>query len=202
MSQAEGMSCTTCHNPHDAGAASGQLKEPLDDLCVACHADQKALVKHTPFHETAMTNREFLCNDCHMPQMAMSAVPGDIHNHSLLQPDPQGTIDHGGVTAMPNACNNCHSRPGEDPAWAAQTIAYAKQQAPPVAGGFFGPGPTPTSPPPPTPLAVVGQPVVKETQVETGQFIRYGLFAGIGVLTLLVIAWGAYRIRTRGERNV
>ena len=29
---------------------------------------------------------------------------------------------------------------GEDPEWAAQTIAFAKELAPPVAGGFFGPG--------------------------------------------------------------
>jgi predicted CXXCH cytochrome family protein len=202
MSQAEGMSCTTCHAVHDAGAASGQLQEPLDDLCVACHADQKALVKHTPFHEVAMTQNEFFCNDCHMPETATSAVLNDIHNHSLLQPDPQGTIDHGGVAAMPNACNNCHTESGETAEWAAQTIAYAQQQAPPVTGGFFGPGPTPTSPPPPTPLAVVGEPAVMESHVETGQWVRYGLFISFGVIALLAVAWVAFRIRTRGERNV
>ena len=103
---------------------------------------------------------------------------------------------------MPNACNNCHTEPGETPEWAAQTIAYAKQQAPPVPGGFFGPGPTPTSPPPPTPLAAVGQPVVMEAQIETGQWIRYGLFVTMGAIVLLAVAWGAYRIRKRGEHDV
>jgi hypothetical protein len=149
-----------------------------------------------------MTQNEFFCNDCHMPETATSAVLNDIHNHSLLQPDPQGTIDHGGVAAMPNACNNCHTEPGESPEWAAQTIAYAQQQAPPVTGGFFGPGPTPTSPPPPTPLAVVGEPVVTESHVETGQWVRYGLLVSFGVIALLAVAWVAFRIRTRGERNV
>ena len=201
MALAPDMGCTTCHAVHGDGAGAGQLKDTSNALCISCHSEQAALVKHIPFHEVAISKRNFLCTDCHMPKTATSAIQNDIHNHSLLQPNPQGTIDHGGLEAMPNACNQCHRRPGEDPEWAAETIAYAKLQAPPMAGGFFGPGPTPTSPPPPTPLAAVGQPVVVEAQVETGQWVRLGLFGFIGLVAILFFAWVFFKVRSRGERN-
>ena len=201
MQQAPDMHCTTCHNVHEAGPGPSQLKDEETALCISCHAPQAAIVAHTPFHEAALSKRDFACSDCHMPLMATSAVTYDIHNHSLLQPNPDGTLEHGGLAAMPNACNNCHTRPGEDPAWAAQTIAFAKEQAPPVTGGFFGPGPTPTSPPPPTPMASVGQPPVVVDQVEARVWVRWGLYALAGVIGLLVIAWGTYRIQLRRERN-
>ena len=195
------VTCTTCHTVHDVGLAKGQLQEPLDELCLGCHNEQKALVKHTPFHEEAMTQRQFFCTDCHMPLMATSAVSYDIHSHSFLQPNPQGSIDHGGVENMPNACNQCHSDAGETPDWAVQTISYAQAQAKPSASSFFGPGPTPTSPPPPTPMAAVGQPVVK-AQVETGRWIRISLIVSFWVVVLLVTAWVYYKIRARREHDV
>ena len=62
------------------------------------------------------------------------------HSQSLAAPaGPQGNDRPGGLEAMPNACNNCHMRPGEDPAWAATDDRLCKELAPPVAGGFFGP---------------------------------------------------------------
>ena len=202
MQQAPDMSCTTCHNVHEAGPGPSQLKDAEENaLCISCHAPQAAIVAHTPFHEAAMNKRSFNCSDCHMPTMATSAVAYDIHNHSLLQPNPQGTIDHGGLETMPNACNNCHARPGEDPAWAAQTIAFAKEQAPPVAGGFFGPGPTPTSPPPPTPMAAAGQAPIVSDQMEIRVWIRWALYAMIGFLGFMVFAWAFYRLRSRGETH-
>lgn len=201
MQQASDMHCTTCHNVHEAGPGPSQLKDEETALCLSCHAPQAASVKHTPFHEAALRTRDFACSACHMPLMAISAVEYDIHNHSLLQPNPVGTIEHGGLAAMPNACNRCHSRPGEDPTWAAQTIAFAKQQAPPMSGGFFAPGPTPTSPPPPTPLAVVGQPPVVVQQIEARVWVRWGVYVLAGVLGLLVVAWGTYRIQLRRERD-
>ena len=102
---------------------------------------------------------------------------------------------------MPNACNNCHMRPGEDPAWAAQTIAYAKELAPPVAGGFFGPGPTPTSPPPPTPMAAAGQAPIVSDEMEIREWIRWALFAMAGFIGFMVFAWAFYKLRARGESH-
>jgi predicted CXXCH cytochrome family protein len=202
MALAPDMSCATCHAVHGGGVAPGQLKETTNELCLSCHGDQRAIVRHTPFHEVALTQRDFLCTDCHMPLMATSSDHFDIHNHSLLQPNPQGSLDHGGLAAMPNACNNCHSRTGEDAAWANQTIAFARQQAPPVAGGFFGPGPTPTSPPPPTPMASVGQPPLYDLNVDTGFWVRRALIAVIVVVLFLVIAWAFYWIQRRRTLHV
>ena len=202
MALAPDMSCATCHAVHGAGVDPGQLKDTSNELCLSCHGDQAALVRHTPFHEVAMAERDFLCTDCHMPLMATSSDHFDIHNHSLLQPNPQGTIDHGGLTTMPNACNNCHNRPGEDPAWAVQTIAFAQEQAPPVAGGFFGPGPTPTSPPPPTPMAAAGQAPIVPDPAETGEWVRIGFFVLIGLVLFLFSAWLFYWVQARRNHYV
>lgn len=201
MAQAPDMSCATCHAVHGAGVEPGQLKQTTNALCISCHGDQEALVKHTPFHEVALVTREFLCTECHMPLMATSSDHFDIHNHSLLQPNPQGSIDHGGLEAMPNACNYCHNRSGEDAEWAVQTIAYAKEQAPPVVGGFFGPGPTPTSPPPPTPMAAAGQPPIVSHEMEIRVWIRWAIYAMIGFAGFMVFAWAFYKLRSRGESH-
>ena len=135
-----------------------QLKAPTNELCVECHGDKRALITHMPYHEEASQEYDFTCSDCHMPKMATSAVDYDIHSHTFRQPNPQGSIDHGGVEAMPNACNLCHDGHGKDPAWAVEIVNYsvAQQKA---AKSFFGPGPTPTAPLPPTPSPSVGQPV-------------------------------------------
>jgi predicted CXXCH cytochrome family protein len=201
MALAEGMSCVSCHAVHDAGVATGQLRAVPDELCVNCHNEQRAIIRHTPFHEQAATEYEFRCTDCHMPKMATSAVPFDLHNHSFLQPNPQASIDHGGVDAMPNACNLCHTDSGEDAQWAVQTIAYAESLATPSASVFFGPGPTPTSPPPPTPISSVGQPV-ERVEVQTGQWLRTTALGLAGVLALGVVVWVAALIRGRRLSNV
>ncbi len=107
------VNCTTCHAVHDTGAAEGQIVKPLNQLCVDCHEQQGALVRHTPFHEAAIQKHEFACTDCHMPKLATNATPFDMHNHAFMQPNPQGSIDHGGVADMPNACNQCHQGAGE-----------------------------------------------------------------------------------------
>ena len=136
-----------------------------------------------------------------MPLMATSAVPYDIHNHSFLQPNPQASIDHGGVANMPNACNQCHDDAGETPEWAQQTIDFSKANYKPSTISFFGPGPTPTSPPPPTPMAAVGQPKPEHENVDTGLWIRRGMIAVGVVVIILVAAWGFYKVRARRGKN-
>jgi len=202
MALAPDMSCNTCHAVHGGGVSPGQLRDTTNALCISCHGEQAAIVRHTPFHEVALTKRDFLCTDCHMPLMATSSDHFDIHNHSLLQPNPQGSIDHGGLAAMPNACNNCHSRTGESAAWAVQTIAFAREQAPPAPGGFFGPGPTPTSPPPPTPMAAVGQPSIYDYEVDTGFWVRRVIVAALAVVIFLALAWAYYWLQKRRRVHV
>ena len=179
-----GLSCATCHRVHEAGQGQAQLVAPLNDLCLQCHADKKQIVNHMPYHDRAIAKHQFLCTDCHMPKMATDATPNDLHNHSFLQPNPQASLDHGGVEAMPNACNICHTKLGEDARWAANTIVYAKTQITPVPSAF-GPGPTPTPPPPPTPLPSVGQQAaVEQVQVESGRWVRYTFFVILGIIVL------------------
>lgn len=189
-------SCTTCHLVHGEGEAPSQLRAPVNELCVECHADKAALYDHTPYHEEeARLQHEFTCVDCHMPLMATSAVPYDIHNHSFLQPNPQASIDHGGVEAMPNACNRCHTDPDETPQWAVRTIEYVKASwAPPV----YRPGPTPTPAPPPTPIPSVGQPakVVLQEQsnpIRTGFYVLVALLALIVLLVIVRLLWRVRR---------
>ena len=56
------VNCTTCHAVHDTGEAEGQIVKPLNQLCVDCHEQQGALVRHTPFHEAAIQKHEFACS--------------------------------------------------------------------------------------------------------------------------------------------
>lgn len=188
MAQAESTNCVTCHAVHDSGAAQGQLRISLNELCLQCHNDRRGIIKHIPFHNKAITEHEFVCSDCHMPKLATSAVQYDIHNHSFLQPNPQASLDNGGVAVMPNACNTCHTGLSEGPQWAADTIAYVTAEATPGPAAFFQPGPTPTSPPPPTPLPSVGQRAnVEQFQVETGRGLRNAIFVILGLIVLGII---------------
>lgn len=58
-----GMSCTTCHDPHGAAASAKQLKKPVNDLCLGCHAGTiKDMATHAPGAPAGAT-----CATCHMP---------------------------------------------------------------------------------------------------------------------------------------
>ena len=104
-----------------------------------------------------------------------------------MLPNPQGSIDHGGVENMPSACNTCHQGVGQGPDWAVKTIDYVASTKPPSSTAF-APGPTPTSPPPPTPVASAGTaPAVDPDRIEAGAWIRWG-FIGMIVLMLIVVA--------------
>ncbi len=199
MEQAQNTSCTTCHRVHERGDTDAQLLQSVNALCLSCHNEQRALVSHTPFHEKAVKQRDFQCTDCHMPKLASGAQPFDLHIHSLLQPDPQGTVDHGGLETMPNACNTCHTDRSETPQWAAQMVSYALVRATPSASKFFGPGPTPTSPPPPTPIASVGQRAEFDL-TPPGWWIRWLAYGVVGLAGI----WGlVYLVRlVRPRRNV
>jgi predicted CXXCH cytochrome family protein len=60
-----GMACTTCHDPHgDKSKAAPQLKQPINNLCLACHkATIGDLKSHAPSAPADAT-----CATCHMPK--------------------------------------------------------------------------------------------------------------------------------------
>jgi predicted CXXCH cytochrome family protein len=193
MARSVDTNCTTCHAVHDNGIGQTQLVAPLNELCLQCHTDKKAIINHVPFHDKAAATYKFTCADCHMPKMATSARPYDIRSHAFTQPNPQASLDHGGVNLMLNACNTCHTDLGEDPQWAAETVAYVTSLATPSPEDIFGPGPTPTSPPPPTPLPSVGQPAPEHVYVETGRWLRITAFTILGIIVAASLYWGAAR---------
>jgi hypothetical protein len=134
--------------------------------------------------------------------MATSAVPYDIHNHSFFQPNPQASIDHGGLENMLNACNTCHTALAETPRWAAETIAFAAQIIDPTPVAALGPGPVPTSPPPPTAIASAGQTADAEAyQIEGSRWLRNIFFIIIGLVIIIGIGYGVYRF-TKSRRSI
>ncbi len=186
MGASQKVKCVSCHGPHSVGEGTAQLRAPLNDLCLVCHGEKKALAQHTPFHQRALQERSFTCADCHMPLMATSAEPYDIHNHTFLQPNPDGTIVHGGLDNMPNACNQCHKGSAESPQWATEVIAHAQSLAPEAS--FFGPGPTPTSPPPPTPMPSVGEVDKFDTEPPLW-WVRWAAVVIAALVAAAFIAW-------------
>lgn len=58
-----GLSCVTCHEPHDMSTNPAQLKKPVNDLCLGCHAAKIGdMAKHAPNAPQGAT-----CATCHMP---------------------------------------------------------------------------------------------------------------------------------------
>ncbi len=78
MEADDSTSCASCHAVHGGGVGRAQLKAPVNELCVECHGDKRALITHMPYHEVASAEHDFTCTDCHMPKMATSAVDYDI----------------------------------------------------------------------------------------------------------------------------
>lgn len=59
-----GVSCTTCHDPHNTSTNPAQLKKPVTELCLGCHAGKvKDLATHAPNAPADAT-----CATCHMPE--------------------------------------------------------------------------------------------------------------------------------------
>lgn len=61
---AAGTGCTTCHDPHVPGTVKSQLKKPVNELCLGCHAAKVTDLKtHAPQAAPDAT-----CASCHMPE--------------------------------------------------------------------------------------------------------------------------------------
>lgn len=59
---AVGTHCTTCHDPHNVVNLKAQVKKPVNELCMSCHADTvKDMKTHAP-----QAAAEATCATCHM----------------------------------------------------------------------------------------------------------------------------------------
>jgi tetratricopeptide (TPR) repeat protein len=103
----ENVKCSDCHDPH-----SLKLKFEGNALCAQCH--QKYDNKAHHFHSDPQGS---LCVNCHMPKRFYMVNDGR-RDHSFRIPRPDLSVELG----TPNACNDCHTKEGEDAAWAAEAI--------------------------------------------------------------------------------
>jgi len=100
--------CLACHSTH--GDFSLISKEMVLDPTGANLDTIKAVVEtHTrhPYDpEGTGTSR---CTKCHMPEVAKSAVPYDIHGHTFHPIGPEKTLEFQAQGGMPNSCAvSCH----------------------------------------------------------------------------------------------
>ncbi len=109
-----GITCVTCHDPHQVTAFPHQLKQDFYSLtagvgCASCHADKvtetNGINDHTK-HPQAISQ----CVNCHMTKNATSAKAYDISNHSFMVIRPNATLNFSGSTGgMINTCAvSCH----------------------------------------------------------------------------------------------
>jgi len=118
--------CNTCHNPHGSSVnVNNPLYtgvagvDPTNGACLACHSDYD-----TTLRAGGMTN--LACADCHMPDLAKSAVAtageaerpavGDVKSHifKITLDSTQPQFNAAGNFAYPEideawACMTCHN---------------------------------------------------------------------------------------------
>ncbi|MEM9351486.1 MAG: HEAT repeat domain-containing protein [Planctomycetota bacterium] len=131
----ENVKCTDCHNPH-----SLKLKFEGNQLCAQCHQPGKydGAGHH---HHAGAGEAAQQCVNCHMPERHYMVVDGR-RDHSFRVPRPDLSVELG----TPNACNDCHTKPEEDAAWAAEAVRewYGDKRpddphyAPALAAGWEG----------------------------------------------------------------
>lgn len=109
-----GMTCVTCHDPHQTTAQSHQLTDNFYSLssgvgCVKCHTtkttETNGINNHSRHPQTVSQ-----CVNCHMTKNAKSALDYDISNHSFLPIRPIATITFAASSGgMLNTCAvACH----------------------------------------------------------------------------------------------
>lgn len=102
--------CSDCHNPH-----SLQLKFTGNRLCTQCHVAGKYDTPSHHHHKEGSAGAQ--CIECHMPAR-MYMVIDKRRDHGFRAPRPDLTVEFG----VPNACNDCHTKPEETAQWAADAV--------------------------------------------------------------------------------
>jgi hypothetical protein len=122
MMYKHGITCMNCHDPH---AADNTAENPRGaKQCMECHKFGSPLGPHQrsefahSHHEAGPDAPD--CIDCHMPKIGKHTgkSPHTVRTHAFRFIYPQESIDYG----LPNACNNCHSKPEQTPEWASQKL--------------------------------------------------------------------------------
>ena len=107
---ANNVRCSNCHDPH-----SLKPKFAGNQLCTQCHQPGKYdTVSH---HHHPVDSAGAQCVECHMPARNYMVIHSR-RDHSLRIPRPDLSVSLG----TPNACNDCHTKPGETAQWAADAV--------------------------------------------------------------------------------
>lgn len=113
----KGITCVTCHDPHQNTDNSYQLKSDFRSMdtgkgCLMCHTDKSAVVNGINTHSNHPQSAT-MCVACHLPKVASSGKGFDISSHSFMVIGPKKTLDYKTTTTpakgMPNSCAvSCH----------------------------------------------------------------------------------------------
>jgi hypothetical protein len=105
------LSCFSCHvmhrKPGDPRAgriwADAQLAPDMEsnEACLQCHSSMRAQVTAHTKHRAESAGSS--CYNCHMPRTTYGLLK-TTRSHQISSP----SVEAGGATARPNACNLCH----------------------------------------------------------------------------------------------
>jgi tetratricopeptide (TPR) repeat protein len=107
---AKDVRCTDCHEPH-----SIKLKFEGNRLCGQCH--QPGTYDTPVHHHHPAGSAGAQCVACHMPARTYMEIDSR-RDHQFAAPRPDLSVELG----TPNACNDCHTKPEEAAAWAAEQV--------------------------------------------------------------------------------
>lgn len=113
-----GITCVTCHDPHQETAYPHQLKEDFNSMsagvgCIKCHGDKAAETNGRNNHSKHLQAMS-QCVNCHMQQTAVTAKSYDISSHSFTVIRPSATLNFSTATnGMINTCAAACHRNGQ-----------------------------------------------------------------------------------------
>ncbi len=113
---ANGVSCTSCHDPHNSKDVNFMLVKTQTELCYGCHAQQKAEFARPYRHRVDVGLIQ--CSDCHNPHGTVTGhqlqtAAGQFAVCTKCHTDTMGpfVFEHAPVKTE-QACLNCHTQHG------------------------------------------------------------------------------------------
>lgn len=111
------MTCTSCHNPHDATKPKMIKAEWTNELCLQCHTEKRGpfFWEHAPVRENCLnchnphgsnhdkmlvSQQPWLCQRCHLN----TRHPGTLYSNI----NAAGELATASNRAVEHACKNCH----------------------------------------------------------------------------------------------
>ena len=110
------LDCGYCHPPHSLHSVKHATVTESNQICTSCHLKHKTQLKAHTHHGVESDGSR--CVACHMPKMDLD-LRMTVRDHTISSPLPSISAQYEGV---PNACNQCHKKAGEDVAWAVKWV--------------------------------------------------------------------------------